>query len=112
MLRRHTALGSAIATGAMVLGALGATPAAAGTTGSRTVDYVALGDSYAAAPGVPEQTDAACGRSSANYPSLVAASRGARLKDVSCSGATTADSPSDRAMPLRSSMPSAAAPNG
>ncbi|AWI30582.1 SGNH/GDSL hydrolase family protein [Streptomyces sp. ICN441] len=58
---------------------------------ARSLDYVALGDSYAAAPGVPEQIDPACARSSSNYPHLVAARNKARLTDVTCSGATTAD---------------------
>ena len=51
--------------------------------------YVALGDSYTAAPGVPE-TDSAdgCLRSSNNYPALVAAAMpGTTLVDVSCVGA-------------------------
>ncbi|MFJ7343701.1 SGNH/GDSL hydrolase family protein [Streptomyces sp. NPDC101110] len=55
------------------------------------VDYVALGDSFAAAPGVPSQVHQACARSSRNYPSLTAARLTARLTDVTCSGATTAD---------------------
>lgn len=53
--------------------------------------YVALGDSYTAAPLVPE-TDRSdgCLRSSGNYPSLVAeAFEGTALADVSCSGADT-----------------------
>jgi lysophospholipase L1-like esterase len=56
--------------------------------------YVALGDSYVAGPGVPALTGLplGCGRSSANYPSVVRAGAGlAVLRDVSCSGATTAD---------------------
>lgn len=60
---------------------------AAATAGAPT--YVALGDSYTAAPGVPETTDAACQRSSSNYPSLVAAEVDLALVDVSCSGADT-----------------------
>ncbi|MEU6440819.1 SGNH/GDSL hydrolase family protein [Streptomyces sp. NPDC047046] len=60
-------------------------------THAHRVDYVALGDSYASAPGVPDQVDATCLRSSANYPSLVARATGAKLTDVTCSGATTAD---------------------
>lgn len=54
--------------------------------------YVALGDSFTAAPYVP-RTDLAggCLRSSGNYPALVAAATGARLTDVSCSSATTDD---------------------
>ncbi|MFW6772997.1 SGNH/GDSL hydrolase family protein [Nocardioides sp. CPCC 205120] len=56
--------------------------------------YVAMGDSYTAAPGVdPAQGDSGvCGRSQVNYPSLVAgAFGGSTLVDVSCSGATTGD---------------------
>jgi lysophospholipase L1-like esterase len=52
---------------------------------------VALGDSYASAPGVAEQIDAVCERSDHNYPSLVARRKHARLTDVTCAGATTAD---------------------
>jgi len=54
--------------------------------------YVALGDSFTTAPYVPV-TDLAggCLRSSGNYPARVAAATGARLTDVSCSAATTAD---------------------
>ena len=54
--------------------------------------YVALGDSFSAAPFVPD-TDFAdgCLRSSGNYPSLVAEELDLRLVDVSCSGAATAD---------------------
>lgn len=51
--------------------------------------YVALGDSYTAAPGVPEtDTTDGCLRSSNNYPALVAAAMpGTTLVDVSCTGA-------------------------
>jgi lysophospholipase L1-like esterase len=54
--------------------------------------YVALGDSYTAAPLVPV-TDVAngCFRSDSNYPRLVAARLQAHLTDVSCSGADTGD---------------------
>jgi lysophospholipase L1-like esterase len=54
--------------------------------------YVALGDSYSAAPFVPV-TDVAggCLRSSANYPSLVAEKLGAEADDVTCSAARTPD---------------------
>ena len=56
--------------------------------------YVALGDSFTAAPGIPE-TDGSdgCLRSSGNYPSLVAEQLGedreVELDDRSCSGADT-----------------------
>ncbi|MGN6132198.1 MAG: SGNH/GDSL hydrolase family protein [Nocardioidaceae bacterium] len=55
--------------------------------------YVALGDSYTAAPLVPT-TDLAdgCLRSDHNYPTLLAKRLHVRrLTDVSCSGATTGD---------------------
>ncbi len=52
--------------------------------------YVALGDSYTAAPGVPQTEQASgCLRSNGNYASLVAARLGSDLVDVSCSGAST-----------------------
>lgn len=53
--------------------------------------YVALGDSYTAAPLVPEtDSSQACLRSDANYPRLVAAGLpGTELVDVSCVGATS-----------------------
>ncbi|MBE1577468.1 SGNH/GDSL hydrolase family protein [Amycolatopsis roodepoortensis] len=56
--------------------------------------YVAMGSSFAAGPGIPPQqpgTPAACGRSTKNYATLVAAERGFALTDVTCSGATTAN---------------------
>jgi len=58
---------------------------------SPVLRYVALGDSYTAAPLVPPtDTSTVCLRSRRNYPALVTeAVPGARLTDVSCSGATT-----------------------
>ena len=60
--------------------------------------YVALGDSFAAGPWIPEATGVpvTCGRSTANYPSVVrdrlrARSALASFADLSCGGATTAD---------------------
>ncbi|MGP4006999.1 SGNH/GDSL hydrolase family protein [Streptomyces sp. 4N124] len=58
--------------------------------------YVALGDSYTAGPKIPGQTGtpAGCDRSDHNYPALVAPRLGVKdtgFRDVSCSGATTAD---------------------
>lgn len=50
--------------------------------------YVALGSSFAAGPGIPQQA-ANCGRSDHNYPHLIATSLGLTLTDASCSGATT-----------------------
>ena len=55
--------------------------------------YVALGDSYTAGLGIPEQTGATagCGQSTGSYPYLVARSLRLKLVDVSCSSATIAD---------------------
>lgn len=64
------------------------------TTTTQRVDYVALGDSYSAASGVlPVDPFAplACLRSLRNYPRVIAATTGARLKDVTCGGADTSD---------------------
>jgi lysophospholipase L1-like esterase len=62
------------------------------TSSSPFPSYVALGDSYTAAPGVPQtETKTGCFRSSGNYPQLVADRLGSTLVDVSCSGATTLD---------------------
>ena len=50
--------------------------------------YVALGDSYTAAPGVPQtEQETGCLRSNGNYASLVANQLKAEFVDVSCSGA-------------------------
>ncbi len=55
-------------------------------------DYVAMGSSFAAGPGLlPLAADAParCGRSTRNYAQQLAALRGLTLADVSCSAATT-----------------------
>ena len=58
--------------------------------GSAFPTYVALGDSYTAAPGVPQtEQESGCLRSTGNYPQLVAAALGTSVDDVSCAGATT-----------------------
>src|SRR5262245_18544190 len=71
------------------VGKPGATTAA-DTSGSPYPTYVALRDSYTAAPGVPD-TDAStdCLRSNGNYPNLVGPALHATFVDVTCSGATT-----------------------
>ncbi|GAA4819350.1 SGNH/GDSL hydrolase family protein [Nocardioides caeni] len=62
-----------------------------GVTGSR-LRYVALGDSYTAAPGVGEPVGRSlCLRTDANYPHLLARRLDLDLVDVSCSGATSDD---------------------
>ena len=80
----------------MALATFGAVVASAalgaGRAGAQGPVYVALGDSYTAAPLVPNQhgTPIDCGRSDHNYPSLVAAAFGvASFADASCSSAET-----------------------
>ena len=81
----------------LCLAAFFATPSAVGAAaadGANGLDhYVALGDSYTAGPGIPNQIpeSGGCGRSDHNYPHLVAAALDvSRLRDVSCGSATTA----------------------
>ncbi len=87
--RLTTALAVALATVAVAIGPASA-PAAA-TLADRT--YVALGDSFTAGPLVPHPLPDpwGCLRSDQNYPHLVARRLGSDLRDVSCSGAATAD---------------------
>lgn len=71
---------------AMVFCGLFAVPAQA----ARQVRYVALGDSFAAGPGISRELDAKCERSSRNYARVLARRIGnVALKDVTCKGATT-----------------------
>jgi lysophospholipase L1-like esterase len=74
----------------VLLGLLVAAPADAAPGGG----YVALGDSYASGPGIPDQTGlpAGCARSNHNYSALLAQWLHTRtFTDVSCGGARTAD---------------------
>jgi lysophospholipase L1-like esterase len=57
---------------------------------SKGDEYVAIGDSYTAAPGTgPVAADDGCEQSTTNYPHQVAERLGLRLTDVSCGAATT-----------------------
>ncbi|WP_238412110.1 SGNH/GDSL hydrolase family protein [Saccharothrix deserti] len=69
------------------------TTATAEPTAEPITEYVALGDSAAAGPLIPVQDETApgCLRSSRNWPSVLASAIGARLTDVTCSGAVTDD---------------------
>lgn len=72
--------------------ALGTVPAQAAGPGLGEYDtYVALGDSAASGPFIPEQdpTSPGCYRSDHNYPRLLASRLGAGLVDVTCTGART-----------------------
>ncbi|MFC7303873.1 SGNH/GDSL hydrolase family protein [Streptomyces monticola] len=84
----------AVAAGAAMAGPVA--PAGAqddsGAGAQEALEYVALGDSAAAGPLVPNQDpNLLCLRSDRNYPAVAAQQLGARLTDVTCSGATTAD---------------------
>ncbi len=73
-----------------------AAPVATANPTLATGQYVALGDSYTAAPKISSQvgTPAGCGRSSDSYPLLVAKRLGldsSRVNDVSCDSATIPD---------------------
>jgi hypothetical protein len=58
--------------------------------GARAANYVALGDSYAAGPLIPNPLlPLGCLKSSNNYAHLAAPGIGLTLRDASCSGATT-----------------------
>jgi lysophospholipase L1-like esterase len=95
---RFTALALALVVAASPAGANAADPG----------PYVALGDSYTAAPLVPNQggTPFGCARSDHNYPSLVARALGvATFVDVSCSAAVTADMTAPQSVPLGSNAP-------
>ncbi len=69
--------------------ACGTTPAA----DIQPLQYVALGDSVAAEPGVPDPAPPpGCQKSTNNYPSVLARRlRPVTVTDVTCSGATSAD---------------------
>ena len=94
-MRRQRLIGFAttlvLAMGAMTIAPVAASPAS-GTVS--TGIYVALGDSYTAAPLVPTPilSSKGCLRSTHDYPHLVAAmSHATALRDASCSGADTSD---------------------
>jgi GDSL-like Lipase/Acylhydrolase family len=59
-------------------------------SGARAANYVALGDSYAAGPLIPNPLlPLGCLKSSNNYPHRAAPGIGLTLRDATCSGATT-----------------------
>lgn len=89
-LPRHRATLPALLTGCLLTtglcGCAGDDTSADGNEGT----YVAIGDSYTAAPGTgpPDKSDD-CLRSTSNYPHLIAEQTGMELRDVSCAAATT-----------------------
>ncbi|MFF7246770.1 SGNH/GDSL hydrolase family protein [Embleya sp. NPDC008237] len=91
---------AAIAAGALVLAGLVAGTAPAGAADRQV--YVALGDSMASGPLIPDVTGPlACGRSTNNYAHLLAARLNvAELRDVTCSGADSNDMTSPQHLSL------------
>jgi lysophospholipase L1-like esterase len=102
--RRLFAIAVALIAGTgLILG--GATPA---TAAPAFTHYVALGDSYASGPFIPDQrTDpVGCLRSTHNYPADLAAALGVpEFVDVSCGGAVTDDMTAPQSVTLGSNPP-------
>ncbi|MFC8129977.1 SGNH/GDSL hydrolase family protein [Streptomyces sp. NPDC057302] len=72
-------------------GAVSAASSESSSSSAEPLEYVAMGDSFAAGPLIPGQSQWSCLRSDRNYPAVVAKELGARLTDVSCSGAKAGD---------------------
>ncbi|HXS45854.1 MAG TPA: SGNH/GDSL hydrolase family protein [Solirubrobacterales bacterium] len=73
---------------------------------ARAANYVALGDSYAAGPIIPNQiAPLGCLKSDHNYAHLAAPSIGLTLRDPSCSGATTEDMTNPQSTELGTNPP-------
>ncbi|MGW7260738.1 SGNH/GDSL hydrolase family protein [Streptomyces sp. NPDC054834] len=85
-----TTLRVALATVLSAGAATATAPVTATSAAAEPLRYVALGDSFAAAPLVPpvDPANPACLRSLADYPHIAAQALAAKLTDVSCSGAT------------------------
>jgi lysophospholipase L1-like esterase len=84
---------------------VGASPA---TAAPAFQHYVALGDSYASGPFIPNQSlnPIGCARSDHDYPGDLARSMGIpTLVDVSCGGAVTGDMTNAQSVPLGSNPP-------
>jgi len=88
----------------LVLATLASLAALAGA--ARAANYVALGDSYAAGPLIPNQiAPLGCLKSDHNYAHLAAPTIGLPLKDATCSGATTDDMTESQSTSLGSVPP-------
>lgn len=78
--------------GALLAAVVSVTALTSGAAQAQTVEYVALGDSYASGVGTRDYIDdSSCRRSDAAYPSLLADAIGADLTFAACSGAKTGD---------------------
>jgi hypothetical protein len=73
---------------------------------ARAANYVALGDSYAAGPIIPNQiAPFGCLKSDHNYAHLAAPTIGLPLRDPTCSGATTNDMTNPQKTELETNPP-------
>jgi lysophospholipase L1-like esterase len=91
-------------TAALALAMLAVLAAFAGA--AHAANYVALGDSYAAGPIIPNQiSPLGCLKSDHNYAHLATPSIGLTLRDPSCSGATTADMTSPQEIEIEGPNP-------
>lgn len=73
---------------------------------ARAANYVALGDSYAAGPVIPNQiAPFGCLKSDHNYAHLAAPTIGLPLRDPTCSGATTEDMTNPQETELETNPP-------
>ncbi|MFB9686943.1 SGNH/GDSL hydrolase family protein [Amycolatopsis plumensis] len=100
---RTTRLLVAVSSAAILLAATAAAASAAGIH-----HYVALGDSYTSGPFIPTQRydPLGCGRSTANYPSVVAAAlKPGTFTDVSCGGADTGSMTRAQQVPFNGTNP-------
>jgi lysophospholipase L1-like esterase len=85
----------------MVLVPLAGIVAFALPASASSIDYVALGDSYASGTGVPPYSDLICTRSTRGYPVLWAIAHSpSSFVNVSCGGATTTDVLNNQLGPL------------
>ncbi|MEU5875819.1 SGNH/GDSL hydrolase family protein [Glycomyces sp. NPDC047369] len=86
--RRISTLAAALAVAVVSILAL-----TSGAAQAQTIEYVALGDSYASGVGTRSYLDdgSGCSRSESAYPSLFADAAGADLEFAACSGAKTGD---------------------
>ena len=85
-------MGVLAAAGALILAAIGIMYYQAKRRPGGNGQYVAMGSSFAAGPGVGRRAPGSprlAGRSEQNYAHLLAKARGLSLTDVTCSGATT-----------------------
>jgi lysophospholipase L1-like esterase len=92
---KHLAMASLV--GALAVACAGPPTESVGTSASdvsaKRLNYVAIGDSFAAAPGVPDPAPpAGCRKSTNDYPSILARElKVLSFVDVTCSGAKTED---------------------